>query len=100
MPRISTGDSASTYKSADDTLKLRISHQKAKTRIRRMARVDQTTVAEDPLTAESSYQSLGVYLVVDEPEFGFSDTEVEYVIQGLIDLLSPAIIAKLLGSET
>lgn len=101
MPRISTGESQSVYKTADDEFQMRISHQKAKSRMRRMARVDQKVVAADPLTAENSYQTAGVYLVVDEPEFGFTDTDLGYLVSALTAWLAAGTnTAKLLGAET
>lgn len=101
MPRVSTGESSSVYKAADDAFQMRISHQKTKTRTRRMVRVDQKVIAADPLTAENTYQTAGVYIVVDEPEFGFTDTTLGYLITALSDWLAAGTnAAQLLGSET
>lgn len=101
MPRISSGESQSVYKTADDEFSMRISHQTSKSRKRRMVRIDQKVVAADPLTAENTYQTAGIYLVVDEPEFGFSDTELGYLVSALSDWLAAGTnTAKLLGSET
>lgn len=100
LPRISVGDSASTYKSADEAVQLRISHQAAKGRKRRMVRIDKRVIAADPLTAENAYQTAGVYLVIDEPEYGFADADLDYIVDALIAWLTPANIAKVLGSET
>jgi hypothetical protein len=65
-----------------------------------MVRLDQTLIAADPLTAVNSSQTAGVYLVVDEPKFGFDDATLDYMVDGLVAWLTPANIAKLLGSET
>lgn len=100
MPKIKMGSSDSTYRTADEEFQFRISHQTTKSRTRRMVRIDQTKIAADPLTAINSSQSAGVYLVVDEPKFGFSDAELDYLVDGLVAWLSSANIAKLLGSET
>lgn len=101
LPRISTGESQSVYKSAEDDFQMRISHQKTKTRYRRMVRLDQKVIAVDPLTAENVYQTAGVYLVVDEPEFGFTDAELEYLMDALAAWVAAGTnTAKLLGSET
>lgn len=101
MPRVSSGESQSVYKTADDVFKMRISHQTAKSRIRRMVRIDQTIVAADPLSAENSYQTAGIYVVVDEPAFGFDDTTLGYLVTALKDwLIAGTNTAKLLGSET
>lgn len=65
-----------------------------------MVRLDQTVIAADPLTSENSSQKAGVYLVVDEPDFGFTDTELGYLITALKDFLSSGAVAKLLGGES
>lgn len=100
LPRILTGNAESTYRNADETVQLRISQQDSKGRKRRMVRLDQTVIAADPLTAENSSQKAGVYLVIDEPSFGFSDAELDYLADALIAWLSSANIAKVLGGES
>lgn len=100
LPRVKVGDGNATYRSADETIQMRISHQYTGTRKRRMVRLDQTVVAADPITTENKSQSAGVYLVIDEPSFGFSDTELDYLVDALALWLSAANIAKLLGSES
>lgn len=100
LPRVAIGSSDATYRKADGTVQLRISHQSNKGRVRRMVRLDQTIIAADPLTAENDYQKAGVYLVIDEPEVGFTDTQLDYLVDSLIAWLSSANIAKVLGSET
>lgn len=100
LPRISSGDQVAKYRSADETVSMRISHQDAKGRKRRMVRLDQVVVAADPLTAENASQTAGVYLVVDEPKFGFDDAALDYLVDALVLWLSSANIAKLLGGES
>lgn len=100
MPRISTESAQSLYSTADEEVKMRISHQAAKDRTRHMVRIDQRVVAADPLTSVNAYQSVGVYLVVDEPEYGFSDAEIDYVVQGFKTWLSTANVLKVLGAES
>lgn len=100
LPRVSVGDANATYRSADETVQMRISHQAVKSRKRRMVRVDQTKVAADPISAVNVMQKAGIYLVVDEPSFGFTDAELDYLVDALIAWLSSANIAKLLGGES
>lgn len=101
LPRISSGESQSVYKTADDEFQMRISHQTSKSRVRRMVRIDQKVVAADPLTAENVYQTAGIYLVIDEPQFGFDDTELGYLVTALKDwIIAGTNTSKLLGSET
>lgn len=100
LPRVAIGTSDSTYRSADETVQMRISHQSSKGRKRRMVRLDQTVIAADPLTAENASQKAGIYLVIDEPSFGFTDAALDYLVDALIAWLSSANIAKMLGGES
>lgn len=99
LHRVSDDKNSSTYKSADDELELIVSHQQSKSRTRRMVRLNQTIIAADPLTAENSYQKAGVYVVIDEPIFGFDDTDLDYLVDGLIGWLTTANIAAVLASR-
>lgn len=98
--RVLTEGSKAIYQTSDGNIRLTISHQEGKDgRMRRMARVDKRVVAADPLTAENDYESLGVYVVVDEPSYGFADADIKYVQAGLFALINSAFMDKLLGSE-
>lgn len=97
--RIKSDGYKSEYATTDEAVKLTLSHQESKKRTRRMARVDQRVVAADPLTSVNEYKDLGVYLVIDEPEYGFSDTEIDYLVQALTAWLTTANVTKLLGNE-
>jgi len=99
MPRISADGMSALYSTADENFKMRISHQEAKGRTRRMVRLDKRLVAADPLTSVNAYQSVGVYIVVDEPEYGFTDDNIDDIIQGFKTWLSTANVNKVLGSE-
>lgn len=100
MPRVANGQSDATYRTADEVFQMRISHQMSKGRKRRMVRLDQTVIAADPLSAENSSQRAGIYLVIDEPTFGFSDTELGYLVNALSAWFTAGNIAKLLGGES
>lgn len=100
LPRVSIGTGEAIYRNADETIQLRISHQSRKSRKARMVRLDKTVIATDPLTAENAEQRAGVYLVIDEPTWGFSDTDLDYLVDALIAWLSSANIAKVLGGES
>jgi predicted Zn-dependent peptidase len=89
----------SLYASDDGTLSLKVSHQKSKSRTRRMVRLDQTVIAADPLTAENSYEKVGVYIVIDEPAYGFSDAEIEDIVDGLKAWLTSANILAVCASR-
>lgn len=104
LPRIKLGDQNTTYKNADGTVQLRISHQPTKGRTRRMVRIDQTKIAEDPLTAVNQFASAGIYIVVDAPSNGvFSGNELSYLYLALVNFLGAdtnAAWMKLIGGES
>lgn len=99
LHRIEEDKTSSLYQAADGTLALRVSHQQSKNRTRRMVRIDETVVAADPLTAENSYQKAGVYLVIDEPAYGFTNAEIEDIVDGLTTWLTSANILAVLASR-
>lgn len=99
LPRVKSDGYRSEYLEADEEFKLTISHLESKNRTRRMVRIDQRVVASDPLTSVNEYKSLGVYLVIDEPEYGFTDGEIDYVVQALCTWLSSANVAKVCANE-
>jgi predicted Zn-dependent peptidase len=100
MPRISSDGTGALYSTADEAFKMRISHQESKGRTRRMVRLDKRVVAADPLTAVNVYQSVGVYLVIDQPEYGFSIDNIDDIVQGFKTWLSTANVTKVCGSES
>lgn len=99
LNRISDDKLASVYKSADGNTTLTVSHQESKNRFRRMARLDRRVIAADPLTAVNSYQTVSVYLVIDEPVTGFTDTAIEGYVNVLKTWLSSANILAILASR-
>jgi len=99
MPRVSVEPLRSLYQKDDESYKLTTSHQESGTRTRSMVRIDVRTIAADPLTAVNTYQTLGVYLVIDRPEYGFSATVVDQVVQGLKAWLTNANVTALFGGQ-
>lgn len=97
--RIKSEGLRSTYQTPDGDVTFVVSHQNSAKRTRRMMRVDQRKVAADPLTSENEYKSAGVYLVVDQPEYGFSDAELDYLVQALVDWMTTANVTKVLGNQ-
>jgi hypothetical protein len=100
MPRILTDGKSSTYQMADGSFKLTISHQLSKGRVRTTARIDQRAIVPDPLTSVNDYETLSFYFVVDRPEVGFTDTQVNQLKTGLASWLSDATGTKLFGLES
>lgn len=99
LARISVEGTQSVYANSDSAYQLKLAHTVAKSRHRVLARLDHTEIAADPLTSENASQKLGVYLVIDEPQFGFTDAEIDNDVQGFITWLSSANVLKLLAQE-
>lgn len=88
--KVAEDQTSSRYKSDDDTLSFVVSHQESKKRTRRMVRIDKTIIATDPLDSVNAYQKAGVYIVIDEPAFGFSDADLTYYVAALTEWLNTA----------
>lgn len=99
LNRIKSDGYRSEYLTADEEFKLTVSHMEVKGRTRRMVRIDRRIVAADPLTSVNEYKELGVYLVIDEPEYGFPDTEIDYVVQSLASLLDSTMVGKICATQ-
>jgi hypothetical protein len=102
FPRTGSSANAGKFTTADGQYTLSVSHAYGK-RTRRVIRVDQTQVSADPLIpAQNLRASASVYLVVDAPTFGFTTTQLKYVVDGLTAYLaasSGAKVTQLLGGE-
>lgn len=87
------------YRSADGNTVLLVKQNTQKQRFRREIRLTETKVATDPLTSANTNASTSIYLVVDEPRYGFSDAELGALIEGLKAFLTPALQARILQGE-
>ena len=99
LNRVKSDGYRSEYATDDEAYKLTVSHQESKNRTRRMVRVDNRVVAADPLTSVNEYKSLGVYVVIDEPEYGFDDDDIDDVAQALFALADSTFLGKVLGNQ-
>lgn len=103
LPRISVGDDASEYQSADGLILVSASHQYGK-RTRRMLRLDTSKITTDPFKpAENVKVGMSNYLVFDLPPAGYTNAEALAVYNGFKALFTgstDAIITKLLGGES
>jgi hypothetical protein len=100
MPRVSTGGSKSTYRKADGTYVLTISHTESAQRVRSMVRIDQKSVVPDPLTSVNDYETLSFYCVLDRPIYGFTQTQVDQLVAGFKTWLDTTAIGKLYAVES
>lgn len=101
LPRTEVSSGKSIYSSADGNLKLTISHTSAGNgRMRHLVRADQRVVASDPLMATSTYKTLSIYMVIDNPDFGFTATTVGYLSEALKSFLSVATVGRVIANES
>jgi len=102
LPRTGSGVGLGTFQSNDTTVKLTVSNAYGK-RTRRVARVDFSKIAPDPLISTNSIKyTTSAYLVLDQPATGFSTAEMVAITTGLATWLtasSGANITKLVGGE-
>lgn len=99
LPLTSREGMVSVYSEDTGEHILRVSHQEA-SRDRRVVRLDHEKIAADPLTAVNATVSTSVYIVIDEPKWGYTDTEIDYLVQGLTGWLTTANVLKVLGGES
>jgi len=91
-----------TFKTATGDYTLEVRQNQTAARFRREYRLTQKKVAADPISAVQKEVSASVILAVDEPKWGFSDTELTYLFSALNGALSASTNAKftqLLGGE-
>jgi hypothetical protein len=102
LPRVGSGVNVGSFSKDDGTVKLGISHAYGK-RNRRVARVDHSKIAPDPLISSTNIKySMSAYLVVDVPVTGYTIAEQKQIIDALTAWLSAssgANTTKLLGGE-
>lgn len=99
LPRTVSEATSSQYMAADGNLTFKVSHVTSKGRVRHLVRLDRRDIVADPITALKDYESLGAYLVIDEPEVGFADADITLFVQGLLAWFTGANILKVLGQE-
>lgn len=101
--RISTEGQRSIYQVDDEDYSFTVSHQTSgkgsNSRTRRMVRLDARTVAANPLTSVNEFKTAGVYLVIDEPEYGFSDTVLDGLVQALKSWATTTNVLKVLTNQ-
>lgn len=102
MPKISSNGLSTHYGLADETFVLDISHQRTKDRrIRSLAKITQRAIVTNPLdSTQSDYDTLAFHVVIDRPEYGFTQTQVNDLIAGLKTWLDATMVGKLFGQES
>lgn len=101
LPAISRNGTKSIYQKADGSYTLTISHQTTKSRERHLVRLDHRKTVSDPLTPANNVDvSASVYIVIDNPILGFTDTELSNDTAGLLAWYNATNVGKSLGMES
>lgn len=89
LPRIRTDQYGAEYETADNTVKLTISHTANGKRRRHLLKVMQKKTTTDPfIPAQNVEVTASAHIVIDEPLAGFSDTELGYLVEALTTFLA------------
>lgn len=103
LPRVSTGEMQSRYRSADGKFELEIAHSDNK-RERSVIKLRTNIVGADPFnSARSRGYTAFAHLVIDAPlnGSGFTDAEQAALVNGLLGFLADSgNLSKLLGKES
>lgn len=99
LPRTQQGNTQNVYTAADGNTSMTTKQNTTASRFRREVRLSQKKIAADPISAVNKEIGASVYLVIDEPRSGFTDTEIGYLIDALKAWLTSTNYNKVLGGE-
>jgi hypothetical protein len=104
MPRILSGNLASTYQKDDLTFGLKITHnqftREKKRRVKSLVAFTQKSIVADPLTSVNDYEDVTISFQIDRPEAGFTATQIDQMVAGLKTWLDTTMVGKLYGRES
>jgi hypothetical protein len=102
LARVSSGDGFGAFRNSDGTVYMTVRHQNGK-RYRRQIRLTLNKISADPFIPDRNVASNAtVYMVVDHPINGFTNTEIKQLVDGFTAYLtasSGAKVTQLLGGE-
>lgn len=87
------------FANADGEFTFDIRQNKTANRFRREVRLTQKKVAADPISSVNKEVSTSVMIVVDEPRWGFSDTEIGYLTAAITTWFTNANRDALLAGD-
>ncbi len=101
LPRVGSAQPTKIgeFQTADGEFNFRVSQYATANRFRREVRLTQKKVAADPISAVNKEVSSSVVITVDEPRWGFSDTELGYLTSAIVAWFTAGNRDKLLGGE-
>lgn len=95
LPKIETSQRKGVYRKADGTFQLTVSHSPSKDRVRSLYRVDQFFV-----DANLQQQFADVYVVMDRPITGFTQTQLEQLAAAVMAAVNTTMVGKLFAQES
>lgn len=101
LAAISREPMKSVYREDVGEYELVISHMETAKRNRRVVRLNRKIVSADPFIPAQNVESThSIYLVIDAPIAGFTNTQLKDDTLGLCSWLSSANVLKVLGGES
>lgn len=105
LPRVQAGShltgTPSVYQNSDETVILHVQNQKtAKKRAIHTFRLDQRKIVTNPVDSTTDWDAVSVLLKIDRPEYGWTATEIDYLVAALKAQLTTALVTKLYGYES
>lgn len=100
--RVTTGDFLSVYQTADEVLKLTVSHKTtSKGRVIHEMRWDLRKIVTDPLVVDKSdWESTTFRTVIDRPGYGFTETDIKNGISAVQAWQDGTFIGKIYGKQS
>jgi hypothetical protein len=99
LAKTQSNPGTNTYTSVDGLTSMVTRQTTTRERFRREVRLSQNKIAADPISALNKSVGVSVYLVIDEPRYGFSDAEIGYLIDALKTWSSSTNYNKVLVGE-
>jgi hypothetical protein len=104
LPRVKTEGFGSTYRKDDGTVVVTVSSQFVSDRIRTKVRLDVSAITTDPFdTSQNKENTASVYVVIDRPIAGFTNTQIKEAAESLFTLLtatSSTVLKKVIAAES
>lgn len=101
LARVSSEPMKSIYREDIGEYELVISHQEQSKRNRRVVRLNRKILSADPfIPAQNVEQRHSIYMVIDAPIAGYTNTQLKDDVLGLAAWLSSANVLKVLGGES
>lgn len=104
LPRTGSGMREAEFTSPDGLTKETVRHTTGNRQTRHYIRLDNSKIAADPLAAGINVKSsIGVWIVINVPDVGYTVAEQKAVVDGFLAQLSAssgALVGKLLGNES